>query len=162
MADSDFKRLATMVDIVLTSEHQGEIDSAIRQARRLAKESKLRAADLVEAVEQRFKILDAAKGLSDEVDRLRVENERLKKSANGGGTLAQALWQDTNMPQTVSNRSAQWALDLAGQGAVYLMEKETDFLSSCARRRVLTPRQQDWLKDIVAMVTRRTGQMPPP
>src|SRR5215831_15067934 len=158
IAEPDYQRLAQVIGMI-GSEHRGERLNAAAAADLILKRLGLSWLDIGTAFTQCVKLLDAAQKLKAERDALLGEVERLNKTANGhGGSLAQALWQDAGTPQTVSSRSAQWVLDLAGQGFVYLAEKEADFLTSCARWRVLTPRQKDWLRDIVAMVTRRTGR----
>jgi hypothetical protein len=159
----DLARLAVLFDIAATSEHAGEAEAALHKALPILRGMRaagLRAGDLVEAYEQRFELLDAAKKLVAERDAARGEAERFRKqAANGhGGTLAQA-WVDTGTPRTVESRHAVWLLGLG----VHHTQKEIDFLNKCAGRRgSLTSKQRDWLTDLVRNAVARTGQAPPP
>jgi hypothetical protein len=98
---------------------------------------------------------------------LRAEVELLKRSGaaiNGNtNTLAQALWCDIGSPRSAANRRALWALDLFHSGrAPHLQRAELDFLDQMSRRRSLTAKQEDWLRDIVREMAARTGEMQPP
>jgi hypothetical protein len=161
VADRDLKTLTVLLDIALTSEHQGEIDNALRRARRIVRQTNLRAADFLEAVEQRFQLLDVAKGLSDEVNRLEVENERLRRNSNSNNGFAQQLWQDAGTTVSNTAKAAQWAVDLGHQGRVHWTVKEVEFLDDMARRHRLSERQQSWLNDLLRRCMQRTGEYPP-
>jgi|SRR6516165_4397887 hypothetical protein len=119
--------------------------------------------DIGVALVQRFRLLEAAQELARERDALRAEVERLRRNANtNGGSLGQALWQDTTMPRSIENKHALWLLDLAGQGRIHLTSKETDFVQRCAHwRGRLTPNQRPWLEGILRHAVSRTGAVPP-
>ena len=70
-------RLTTLLAIILTSTADGEITNAAHAAQRLLKAEGLSWHDVAQALEQRGKLLEAAKALKDERDRLKAENERL-------------------------------------------------------------------------------------
>jgi hypothetical protein len=163
-AKTDAERLADVIGMIGPDHegvrHDGQTINAVRAADIMLRKAGLDWVDVGQALVQRFALHAAAQQLAAERDALLAEVEQLR-ARPAGGTLAQALWSDASIPPTVSNRHAQWALDLANQGAVHLSERETSFLDSCARRRVLTPRMQEWLRDLVGMMARRTGQAPP-
>jgi hypothetical protein len=163
MADSDAERLVAMIGL-LASDQEGERHSALRKIAPLLKKLKLTWIDIGLALMQRERLLAAAQQLQAERDQALVEVERLRRNANanGGGSLAQALWQDTAMPRSIENKHAQWLLDLAGQGRLHLTSKEADFVQRCANwRGRLTPNQRPWLEDILRQAVARTGQAPP-
>ena len=156
---------STFLGIVLTSNADSEIAAAARQARRLLKAEGLSWHDVGQAIEQRRRLLEAAKALKSERDELLAENTRLKslQQANGAGSFfAQQLWQPAGMPLSVDNKAAMWVLDLHAQGRVHLTSKEEDFVTSCARRRRLSDLQREWLEGIVKAAINRTGITPPP
>jgi hypothetical protein len=157
----DEKRLIAMIGM-FGSAHEGERHSALRSLGPVLKRLDLSWVDIGQAVIHREKLLAAAKQLQAERDQALAEIDRLRRTAGAnGGTLGQALWVDTATPKNVGNRHAEWALGLAAQGLVNLTPKECDFLTSCSKRRVLTPRMQEWLKDLVTMTAHRTGETPP-
>jgi hypothetical protein len=161
MADSDAERLAAVIAMI-GSTHEGEAAAAMRTASVLLKKAGLTWTDVGQALVQRGKLLDAAKGLAAERDAALAEVERLQRLNRGNGAdgaLSAALWIDTRMPRTVENRHAAWVQGLG----MHLTEKETGFLDSCANRRGrLSPAQRDWLQDLVRRAIARTGQAPPP
>jgi hypothetical protein len=156
--------LATYLGIVLTSDSDTEIAKAARIARKFMKAAGLDWHDVAQALEQRGKLLEAAKTLKAERDFLLAETERLKRSqANGAGnSFAAQLWQTAGMPTTVDNKSALWLLDLHAEGHVRLTPKEQGLVNSCATRRRLSDAQREWLGDIVRNSVARTGMTPPP
>jgi hypothetical protein len=157
--------LATYLGVVLTSDSDGEIVKAARVARKFMKAAGLDWHDIAPALEQRGKLLEAAKTLKAERDQALAENARLKQlqQANGtSNTFAAQLWQTAGMPPTVDNRHAVWLLDLAAQSRCHLTSKESDFVASCARRRRLSDPMRDWLQDLVRQAIARTGEAPPP
>jgi hypothetical protein len=169
MAKSKFNGLAAAIAMIGT-DHKGirrddQVLNAVRAADKLLKDHDLRWVDVGQALVQRFDLLDAAQKLAQECDALRSEVERLRRdaNANGGGSLGQALWQDTTMPRSVENKHAQWLLDLAGRGRIHLTSREAGFVQRCAgwRGRLTLP-MQDWLKDILRHTIARTGEAPPP
>jgi hypothetical protein len=151
---------------MLASNHEGERLAALRGVAAQLKKLKLSWVDVGQALMQRDALLAAAQQLKTERDAARGEVERLKllTHANGvGGTLAQALWTDTAMPPSITNRHATWLLNLAGQNRIHLTAKELNFVKSCARwRGRLTDAQRPWLEDIIRTVIARTGETPPP
>jgi hypothetical protein len=151
----------------LGSTHAGEGINALQKVtpEELGKFGLTSWTDVGVALVQRFKLLEAAQELAQERDALRSEVERLRHnaSAHGGGSLGQALWQDTSLPSSIENRHAQWLLDLAGQGCIHLTAKEAGFVQRCAGwRGRLTPNQRPWLEDLLRQTIARTGQAPPP
>jgi hypothetical protein len=157
--------LATYLGIVLTSDSDSEIAKAARVARKLMKAAGPDWHDIAQALEQRGKLLEAAKTLKAERDHLLGEVERLKQlsQANGAGnSFAAQLWQTAGMPTTVDNKSALWLLDLHTRGHIRLTPKEEDLVNSCATRRRLSDAQREWLGDIVRNAVARTGMTPPP
>jgi hypothetical protein len=162
--DDTLARLVVMLDIAVTSQHQGEAENALGRALPLMRKIKLRFADLLVAMAERDRALDLLKQYSARLDQLEGENQRLR--ANGHtpqGTLGTRLWVDAEVPADPASQHARWVLDLEIQGLVHLTEKEIDFLGSCSRRRRgLSEAQKDWLGDILHNVIARTGQAPPP
>lgn len=154
--------------VILTSDKVGKIEAAARRAKKLLEAEGLDGHDVATAFEQRgkfVKLLEAAKTFKTERDQLQIEVDRLKQRqqpVNGNGTLAQALWQPVGMPLNVENRHAVWVLNLVVQGRHHLMDRESDFLTSCASRRRLSEAQRNWLQDIVRKAINRTGETPPP
>jgi hypothetical protein len=159
-------RLTTLLAIVLTSDAAGEITNAAHAAQKLLKAEGLSWHDVAQALEQRGKLLEAAKTLKTERDHLLAENERLKRlqqvNGNSGNAFAAQLWQPAGMPLSVDNRHAAWLLDLVAQGRFHLTPKESDFATSCASRRRLSDAMRDWLQDLVRKAIARTGEAPPP
>jgi hypothetical protein len=157
--------LATLLAMMLTSAMDGEVLAARRQLQKVLKAAGLSGNDIAQAVEQRGKLLAAAKELKAERDQALGEVERLKRlqQANGAdSSFAQQLWQPAGMPATVDNRHAQWLLDLDAQGRIYLSQKENDFVTSCVTRRRLTEPMRESLQDLVRKAIARTGEAPPP
>jgi hypothetical protein len=150
----------------LGSDQAGERDNAARTANKMIRDAGMVWADFIEAAvrreeaeERASKIYDAAQRLVAERDQARAELERLRAAnGRGGGTLAQALWQDTGVPRTPENRHAEWLLNLG----VYLAPRERGFVERCARwRGPLTPAMRPWLEDLIRRAIARTGQAPP-
>jgi hypothetical protein len=163
MPAPDLKRLAVLLDMAITSNQAGEAENALRAAIQLLRKAKLRGSDFIEAMAERDRALDLVKRYATRLDQLEAANKRLTEAnGHGGGTLAQALWQDAGMPRTVESRHAQWALTIEGQGLIHLTSKEIDFLGSCSRRSRLSQAQQAWLQDIIRTAIARTAQAPPP
>jgi hypothetical protein len=165
MSASDLKRLATFLDIAITSNQEGEAENALRRALSTMRQAKLRGSDFIEAMIERDQALDLVAKYSARLDQAEAENKRLRQ-ANGNtprSGLAAQPWQDAGAINTVTSRSAQWVLDLVAQGHVHLKAKDLDFVQSCARwSRPLTAGQEGWLLDIVRRVAKHTGASPPP
>jgi hypothetical protein len=157
--------LGNFLGVMLTSDSDSEIVMAARQARKLLKAEGLRWHVVPEALEQRDKLLEAAKKLKAERDQALAERDRLKQlqQANGAGnSFASQLWAPAGMPLSVDNKHAVWLLDLHAQGRHHLTPKEEGLVNSCATRRRLSDPQRNWLTDIVRNAVRRTGMTPPP
>jgi hypothetical protein len=161
--------LGTYLAIMLTSTADTEVIMAARQLRKLMTALGIDAHDVAQAVELHGKLLEiieSAKTLKSERDHALTEIERLQRLQHGANGaphgFAARLWQDTGMPTSVDNKTAQWLLDLAAQGRVFLTDKENPFVTSCATRRRLTDPMRDWLRDIVRHAIARTGEAPPP
>lgn len=157
--------LGTYLAIILSSTSDNEVAMAVRQLRKLAKAAGIDGHDISKAIEQRARLLEAARALRDERDALASENGRLKRLSHANGAdngFAQQLWAPAGLPTTVDNRHAQWLLDLEAQARFYLTAKEKDFLGSCATRHRLTAAMKDWLMDITRRAAHRTGEAPPP
>jgi hypothetical protein len=165
MPVSDIKQLGVMLDIVATSEHQGEADVALKKAGELIRKTGLRVSELTEAVAERDQALDLVKRYAARLDRAEAENKRLRARGNGSspvGGLAARLWQDVGTINTVSRKSAEWLLDLVARELIHLKAKDLDFVQSCAQwTRPLTGRQEPWLLDLVRRAARQTGESPP-
>ena len=159
MPAPDLKRLAVLLDMVITSNQAGEVDNALRALVQHMRKTKLRGSDFTEAMVERDRALDLVKRYAARLDQLEAAYKQLQARGDGAptGTLAQALWQDAGMPRTVESRHAQWALALG----IHLTPKETDFLGSCSRRSRLSQAQRNWLQDIIRNAAARTGQTPP-
>jgi hypothetical protein len=146
----------------LGSDHEAERISALQKVTKAELEpfGLTSWTDVGVALVQRFKLFEAAEALAQERNALQGEVERLRRNANAnGGSLAQALWQDTSLPRSIESKHAEWVQGLG----IYLTPKEHDFLNSCARwRGPLRPAQRDWLQDILRNAVARTGQAPPP
>jgi hypothetical protein len=165
MPAPDLKRLAVLLDIAVTSDHEGEATNAWRRARSMMRQAGLHSADLIEAMLERDRALDTLAKYSARLDQLEGENQRLR-NLNGAqpasGTLGAQIWHDAGIPRTATNRHAEWLLNLEMQGRLHLTSKEIDFLGSCSRRSRLSQAQQEWLQDILRTAIARTGQTPPP
>jgi hypothetical protein len=155
-------RFAVLLDMAAVSDQAGEAETALRKLIEHVRKTRLRGADFCAAMVDRDRALDLVNQYAARLDQLETENKRLRANGHGGGTLAQALWQDAGMPSTVESRHAQWALAIEGQGLIHLTAKETSFLNSCARRSRLSEAQRSWLTDIIRTAIARTGQAPPP
>jgi hypothetical protein len=161
--DDTLARLVVMLDIAVTSQHQGEAENALGRALPLMRRIKLRFSDLLVAMVERDRALDLVKQYVAKLDQLEGENQRLR--ANGHtpqGTLGARLWVDASLPASPASRHAHWVLGLEAQGHIHLTEREVDFLGSCSRRRNLSEAMEDWLQDILRNVVARTGRAPPP
>jgi hypothetical protein len=159
----ELQRLAVLLDMAIVSNQAGEVENALRALVQHLRKTKLRASDFVEATVERDRALDLVKQYAARLDQVEAAYKKLREAdGHGGGTLAQALWQNAGTPLTVESRHAQWALGLEAQGRIHLTSKETDFLGCCSRRSRLSQAQQSWLQDIIRNAIARTGQAPPP
>jgi hypothetical protein len=152
------KKLAKTLGM-MGSAHDNESLTAARKATAMVHAAGLQWIDFTEAYEQRFELLEVAKGLSDEVDSLRAEVARLRANGHPVGEPAGQLWQDA---ATVSNtaRAARWALDHAHR--MRWTPPEAEFLDGVTRHKGrLTERQQGWLDALLRRCTERTGEYPP-
>jgi hypothetical protein len=157
--------LATFLAIMLSSNADGEILQAARQARKLLKADGHTGNDVAKAITDYNNLFEAFQKTKADRDQWRGEVERLKRlsQADGAGnSFAGQQWQTAGMPLSVDNRHAAWLSALASRGAIHLTGKEVDFVDSCARRRRLTEPRRDWLQDLVRNAVARTGEAPPP
>jgi hypothetical protein len=157
----DLARLARLLDIIASSQYEGEIENALGLVRRLLRE--LRAAGIacagfIDAARERDLAMANAVELQSEVMALQAELDSLR--SNG---TAVAPWSDVAEPGADFRATARWALDLQHQGLIHLSLKEIDFLGNCAawRAKRLTPVMQPWFRDLIAKVANRSGRRPP-
>jgi hypothetical protein len=164
------KKILTMLDVAITSDHEDEADAFFKKARQAMREAGLRVADLNstpdEIVAERDRALDLVKQYCARLDRAEAENKRLRAKGNGSATvggLAARLWQDAGTINTVSRKSAEWVLDVIARDLFALKAKDLDFVQSCTRwARSFTAGQEAWLLDIVRRAAKATGESPPP
>lgn len=169
----DFKRLGTLLGIVLTSHHDGEVMTALHQLRKTLKEGGAKyhvitdallqhdpAVNLDELIAQREKLFEVAQELKIERDRLFDECERLrtlarpvmqKQAAAAAAKVKSAAATIRRqqvyhaMPQTVASR----LLELNDDGDIQLTEFEEDFLGTVVNwRGALTIKQQQVMERI--------------
>jgi hypothetical protein len=151
-------RLITVLGIMLSSNADGEIVAAAGQARKLMKAEGLDWNDIAEALTQRGKLgelLEVAKRLRDERDRVVAENQRLKQFARGTGPNPWA-------PEGSAPDQAAWALQLHADGVLGLNQFEESFLLTISEwEGELRPRQRPVFEKLISKIVRCTGQRPP-
>lgn len=159
--DRLLKRLQVFLDIVDTSDHEGEQLNAVRLAGRLLRDNNMRWAD-VTGGHERARIIEAANAeLAAEVLALQQRNAELEAERSHCTNVA--LWSNVDAKPSRNRVLAAWVLDLHRQGRTYLSPREIEFLGTSVPRwtGALTPKQAAWFQDIVDGVVERTGQTPP-
>lgn len=155
-------RITTLVGIVLTSDSDGEILAAARQLRKELGDDWHSAAEVIEQRdeiatlrENNDKVLRAAIEIKADRDRLVLENEQLKRQANG---VSANPWAPVGSPQDQS----AWALKLETDGVLTFNDFEQDFLESIAGwEGEITVKQRTKFDQIMTKIVRLTGRRPP-
>lgn len=160
MLNLDLAKLSKLLGM-LGSAHDGEAASAGHLADAMLRDAGMVWSDLIEAVEQRFALLDVAQNLSAELERANAEIIRL--SANGGQNgSAPALWQPPATSPSNTVKRAQWALDMGAAERVRWSEHERAFLRDMVRRRGRpSPNQEARLNSLIKRCATLIGEAQP-
>jgi hypothetical protein len=153
----DTVRLAKVLGL-LGSSHDGERANAGRLANQLVKTAGMSWAEFLAANDREQVATEAAAVLLAETEALRAENTALR-SANGHA----GVWQDVGSSLGNHRAAAEWALAMYEKHAIGLTQRELEFLRTCKRwHGRLTLRQQPWFAELMARISARTGERPPP
>lgn len=155
----DLGRLATLLEIAGSSEHEGERSAAVRVADKMLRAAATTWQALLKPYRELETATQAAAALLAENDALRAA--LAQQEARGGAVTA---WQDVNAAPAGNHReTARWVLDLHREGAVWLSGFELGFLDRCTTwTGRLTHRMQPVFNAIIERVIERTGLRPPP
>jgi hypothetical protein len=159
MSDSVIKQLGVLLDLIITSSHDGEAAGAFHALRRKVSARGIRAADILGTSED----LDAA---NETIAQLLAENAALRtelecRNAQGGALVPS--WESVGGAITNTKRTADWLLGLREQGIAWFSDWEVGFVTDIATRwsGPLTSNQCPVFQRIVDRIVSRTGQQPP-
>lgn len=154
----DLDKIATMLAIADTTEHEGERSTAIRMAGKALRAAGTTWQELLTPYRELETASLAAAQLLAENDQLRAALARAEAS-NGS-----VPWQDVSVASPGNHRAAaRWALDLHREGAIWLSAFETRFLDRCTTwTGSLTPKMRPIFDSIMQRIIERTGLRPPP
>jgi hypothetical protein len=156
----DLARVAKLLGVAGSSQHEGEAVNAIRMVDRVLRAAGMRWPDLTDGHHRAEVATEAATGLIGE---LAAANERIAVlEAEFSRGTAVAVWQDVGAQISSTPGAAKWALELNQRGLVWLSDKEIDFLN---RVTVwvgpLTPRMRPFFENVMDRILTRTGLVPP-
>jgi hypothetical protein len=98
--------------------------------------------------------------LLTQIAALQAEIDQLRAERDTGNQIS--IWAEAGIKPSETARVARWALDLHARQYCGISIKEVEFLQHMTRwSGRQTPKQEEWFRDIIGGVVRRTGQTPP-